>query len=54
MLGRSVALELMERDDSVQRLADGRSFGRRQMILRQADGLVAVSEPRADGLAIVG
>ncbi len=51
---RSIVLELMERGHAVQLTAEGRSFGKGQMILRQGDVLIAASEPRADGLAIAG
>ncbi len=53
-LPRSVVLELMERGHQVEVLAEGRSFGKGQMILRQGAALVAASEPRADGLALAG
>ncbi len=53
-LPRSTVLELIERGHRVQVLAEGRSFGKGQMILRQGTTLVAASEPRADGLALAG
>ena len=53
-LPRSVVLELIERGHDVQILAEGRSFGKGQIILRQGNTLVAASEPRADGLALAG
>lgn len=51
---RSVVLELSARGHEVYLIADGRSFGKGQMILRHGDALVAASEPRADGLALAG
>lgn len=51
---RSVILELIERGHQVQIEADGRAFGKGQIILRQGDIWVAASEPRADGLALAG
>lgn len=51
---RSVVLDLIERGHQVQLTAEGRSFGKGQIILRHGDVLVAASEPRADGLALAG
>jgi gamma-glutamyltranspeptidase / glutathione hydrolase len=51
---RSLVLELMDRGHTVQVLAEGRSFGKGQIILRQDSTLIAASEPRADGLALAG
>lgn len=51
---RSVVLGLMDRGHRVRLMAEGRSFGKGQLILRQGDVLVAGSEPRADGLALAG
>jgi gamma-glutamyltranspeptidase/glutathione hydrolase len=51
---RSVVLELLERGHNVLLTAEGRSFGKGQIILRYGDTFVAASEPRADGLALAG
>jgi gamma-glutamyltranspeptidase/glutathione hydrolase len=51
---RAVVLELQERGHQVVLTAEGRSFGKGQMILRQSNTLIAASEPRADGLALAG
>ncbi|MBD3880460.1 gamma-glutamyltransferase family protein [Phormidium tenue FACHB-886] len=51
---RSVVLALADRGHAVQVMAEGRAFGKGQMILRHGDVLVAASEPRADGQAIAG
>ncbi|MEA5462545.1 gamma-glutamyltransferase family protein [Leptothoe sp. PORK10 BA2] len=51
---RHVALGLRDLGHDVQVLAEPESFGKGQMILRLGNGvLVAGSEPRADGMAIV-
>jgi gamma-glutamyltranspeptidase / glutathione hydrolase len=49
---RSLVLSLTERGHDVQVIAEGRSFGKGQIILRHNGILVAASEPRADGLAL--
>jgi gamma-glutamyltranspeptidase / glutathione hydrolase len=51
---RSLVLALLERGHDVQVIAEGRSFGKGQIILRQNGILIAASEPRADGLALAG
>jgi gamma-glutamyltranspeptidase / glutathione hydrolase len=51
---RAMILELIERGHRVQVVAEGRSFGKGQMILRQGNTLIAASEPRADGVALAG
>lgn len=51
---RSVVLELMNRGHQIQITAEGRSFGKGQIILRHQGALIAASEPRADGLALAG
>jgi gamma-glutamyltranspeptidase / glutathione hydrolase len=51
---RSVALALGDRGHGIQIKADGRNFGKGQMILRHNGTLVAASEPRSDGLALAG
>lgn len=51
---RSLVLALSDRGHAVQVMAEGRAFGKGQMILRQNGVLVAASEPRADGLALAG
>jgi gamma-glutamyltranspeptidase/glutathione hydrolase len=51
---RSVALALSDRGHAIQIKADGRSFGKGQIILRHNDCFIAASEPRADGLALAG
>ena len=53
-LPSSVVRELIDRGHDIQILAEGRSFGKGQMILRQGAALVSASEPRADGLALAG
>ena len=49
---RHVALALAEWGHDIQISADGREFGRGQIILRDRGVLIAASEPRADGLAL--
>jgi gamma-glutamyltranspeptidase/glutathione hydrolase len=49
---RYVALALAERGHDVQVSAEGREFGKGQIILRREGVLVAASEPRGDGLAL--
>ncbi len=49
---KSVALALAESGHDVQMSAEGRLFGKGQVIWRQGDVFVAASEPRADGLAL--
>jgi gamma-glutamyltranspeptidase/glutathione hydrolase len=51
---RSLVLALAERGHDVRVIAEGRSFGKGQIILRQNGILIAASEPRADGLALAG
>ncbi|MCU0567456.1 MAG: gamma-glutamyltransferase family protein [Oculatellaceae cyanobacterium Prado106] len=51
---RATALALADRGHDVRVMAESRSFGKGQMILRQDGVLVAASEPRADGMAIAG
>jgi gamma-glutamyltranspeptidase / glutathione hydrolase len=51
---QSVILRLAERGHQVQVAAEGRWFGKGQIIVKQGDALVAASEPRADGLALAG
>jgi gamma-glutamyltranspeptidase / glutathione hydrolase len=51
---RSVALGLSDRGHDIQTMAEGRRFGKGQIILRQNGTLIAASEPRADGIAIAG
>jgi gamma-glutamyltranspeptidase / glutathione hydrolase len=51
---RSLVLALSERGHDVRVIAEGRSFGKGQIILRQNGILIAASEPRADGLALAG
>ncbi len=53
-VSRSIALGLSDRGHTTQLIADGRSFGKGQIILRQNGTLIAASEPRADGLAVAG
>ncbi|WP_088893683.1 gamma-glutamyltransferase family protein [Leptolyngbya ohadii] len=53
-VARSVVLGLSDRGHDIHLTAEGRSFGKGQMILRQEGVLVAASEPRADGLALAG
>jgi gamma-glutamyltranspeptidase / glutathione hydrolase len=48
----SIALALADRGHEVQILAEGYSFGKGQIILRQNGVWIAASEPRADGLAL--
>lgn len=49
---RHVAVALAEAGHDIQIDADGREFGKGQIILRRDGVLVAASEPRADGLAL--
>lgn len=49
---QAVVLGLAARGHTVQLAAEGRWFGKGQIILKQGDTLVAASEPRADGLAL--
>jgi gamma-glutamyltranspeptidase/glutathione hydrolase len=49
---RHVALALAERGHDVQVSAEGREFGKGQIILSREGVLVAASEPRGDGLAL--
>ncbi len=49
---RHIVLALIERGHDIQVSAQGRHFGRGQIILRREGVLVAASEPRADGLAL--
>ncbi|MBE9127185.1 MULTISPECIES: gamma-glutamyltransferase family protein [unclassified Coleofasciculus] len=49
---RHVMLELTERGHDIEVIAEGREFGKGQIILRDGDVLIAASEPRADGLAL--
>lgn len=51
---RAVILELIDRGHRVQVMAEGRAFGKGQMIMRQGNTLIAGSEPRADGVALAG
>jgi gamma-glutamyltranspeptidase/glutathione hydrolase len=51
---RSIVLSLEHQGHEVYLSAEGRQFGKGQMILRQDGVLVAASEPRADGLALAG
>lgn len=51
---RSIALALADQGHRIQVSAEGRNFGKGQMILRHQDGFVAASEPRADGIALAG
>lgn len=53
-IARATALGLSERHHAIELRAEGRSFGKGQMILRHDGALVAASEPRADGLALAG
>ncbi|ESA38560.1 gamma-glutamyltransferase [Leptolyngbya sp. Heron Island J] len=53
-VARHVALGLSDLGHDVQIVANPEMFGKGQMILRLENGvLVAGSEPRADGMAIV-
>ena len=51
---RSIVLGLMERGHQVHLTAEGRSFGKGQIILQHGGVFIAASEPRADGLALAG
>ncbi|NEO03860.1 MAG: gamma-glutamyltransferase, partial [Moorea sp. SIO3I7] len=51
---RHIALELAEMGHDIQVMADSINFGKGQVIWRQSGVLVAASEPRGDGLALVG
>lgn len=53
-VARSIALGLTDRGHDIHLTAEGRSFGKGQMIVRQNGVLIAASEPRADGLALAG
>lgn len=53
-VSRSLALALGDRSHAVEIIAEGRNFGKGQMILRHDGVLLAASEPRADGLALAG
>lgn len=52
-VGRSILSGLSDRGHDIQLGAEGQHFGKGQIILKQANTLIAASEPRADGLAIV-
>jgi len=49
---RNIALALRDRGHDIQVRAQGRQFGKGQIILRRNGVFVAASEPRADGLAL--
>ncbi|GAB4380223.1 MAG: gamma-glutamyltransferase family protein [Elainellaceae cyanobacterium] len=51
---RSVVLGLGDRGHAIELTAEGRKFGKGQIILRQNGVFVAASEPRADGVALAG
>jgi gamma-glutamyltranspeptidase/glutathione hydrolase len=48
----AIAKGLSDRGHIIQMSAEGRLFGKGQLILRYGNTLVAASEPRADGLAL--
>jgi gamma-glutamyltranspeptidase / glutathione hydrolase len=52
-VGRSIISGLSDRGHDIQLSAEGLNFGKGQIILKQASTLIAASEPRADGMAIV-